>query len=113
MSLNPIIDAVINGVMLFLGVFLGAKFSAREIKKQLTSVAEGSETAQKLKRLINDPKFEKDLSKLLSSAAGFFEEAKVLVSGPEAKTFFKKAGELVEQFSSESPEVLTMPKKPQ
>ena len=112
MSLNPVIDAVINGVMLFLGVFLGAKFSAREIKKALTSGAEGSETVQKLKKLINDPKFEQDLSNLLSSAAGFFEEAKTLVSSPEAKNFFKNATELMKQFSSESPEMINMPKKP-
>ena len=112
MTSQMIINAVISGVMLFFGIFLGSKMSARTIKKELLAAADESKTVQKIKNMLNDPEFEGSISKLLSNAAGFFEEAKARVSSPEAKTFFKKATELIEQFSSESPEVIKLPKKP-
>jgi len=107
-----VVKALISGGMLFIGIYLGSKMSARTIKKELLATADESETVQKLKKMLNDPEFEGNLSKLLNNAAGFFEEAKVLVSSPEAKNFFKNASALVEQFSSESPKLLEMPKKP-
>ncbi len=108
-----VVKALISGGMLFIGIYLGSKMSARTIKKELLSTAEESETVQKIKKILNNPEFEGTLKKVLDDAASFFEEAKALVSSPEAKNFFKNASELIEQFSSESPKMLNMPDKPE
>ncbi len=107
-----VVKALISGGMLFIGIYLGSKMSARTIKKELLATADESVTVHKIKKMFNDPEFEGNLKKLLDNASGFFEEAKVLVSSPEAKNFFKNASELIEQFSSDSPKLIDMPHKP-
>jgi len=97
---------------LIIGIYIGERITMKGFEKRLTKIFNKSKTAQKLLSLINNPDLEKDVNNLLKNAAGFFEEAKVLVSSPEAKNFFKNATELIEQFSSESPELLKIPKKP-
>ena len=113
MDWDTLLLAALNGVFLVLGVYLGERYTMNGLERRLNKMFGKSKTWQKLIKILNSPSLEQDLNKLLKNAAGFFEEARTLVSSPEAKNFFKNASELIEQFSSESPEIVKIPKKPQ
>ncbi|GAH06735.1 unnamed protein product [marine sediment metagenome] len=113
MDLEMLLNYLLQGVFLIVGIYIGERVTMRGLEKRLTRMFNKSKTGQRLLTLINNPSLEKDLNALLKNAAGFFEEARVLVSSPEAKNFFENATELLKQFSSEeTPKILDMPKKP-
>jgi len=119
MNWETLFTLFIQGAFLIIGIYIGERITMKGFEKRLTKMANKSETVQRLLKLINNPDLEKDVNSLLKKATKFFDEATVLVkkgtelaASPEAKNFFKNATVLIEQFSSESPKLLEMPKKP-
>jgi len=78
--------------MLALGMYIGTRQTAKEVRRELMSVIEKSETAQILKEILTD-------QTLIEKATRFFEEATVLVSSEEAKNFFKNVTALMKELS--------------
>lgn len=100
-----ILGAVINGVMLMVGLYLGTRQSAKELRRELEDILAKSELVSMLKKTLTD-------QTLIEKATRFFEEATALVSSPEAKNFFKNVTALMKDLSAEETEsVLKLPKK--
>lgn len=92
-----VLGAVLNGVMILIGMWMGTRQSAKAMVKEL----ERSELVKLVKKTFTD-------QTLIAKATKFFEEATILVSSPEAKNFFKT---LTEFFSSgtQTSEALQLP----
>ena len=101
-----ILGALLNGVMLAVGMWIGTKQSAKAIVKEAEKVLEKNELIKTLKKTLTD-------QTLLEKATKFFEEATTLVSSEEAKNFFKNATEALKEFSSSESDIkVNLPKKP-
>lgn len=93
-----LLGAVVNGVMLFLGIFWGSKFSAKAMKREIQKVMDESNTLKLLVKILG--KFDSALSGDLESKASlFFEEAAELLGSEEARNFFRNLSLLIQQFT--------------
>lgn len=98
-----ILGAILNGVMLAIGMVIGTRLTTKSMMKEL----EKSELGKLVKKFLTS-------QTLTENATKFFEEATILVSSPEAKNFFKNVTELMKDLSDEEPEVkLKLPSKKQ
>lgn len=104
--IKMLLGYAISGLMLFLGVFLGSRLSARSMIKEVDKYMEQSETFQAVKKTLTD-------QTLIEKATVFFEEATKFVTSPEAKNFFEYATAALKEFSSAEPQTrLRIPEKP-
>lgn len=87
-----LIQGVINGVFLMIGMIIGTKLTAKSVRRELDDMLEESETLQAIRKFVTD-------QKLTGKATEFFEEATKLVSSPEAKNFFKNISEMMRTLS--------------
>lgn len=96
-----VISAILQGIMLMIGMLIGTRLSAKEIKRELRGMLEKSETAVIAGKLI------KKLDELLANeevtanAAKFFKAGTELLTSPEAKNFFKNVTTLMKDLSGE------------
>lgn len=98
-----IIGAILNGTMLALGMIIGTRLTAKNMRKELEDAMEKSELVQTLKKLLTN-------QTLTDKATKFFDEATVLVSSPEAKNFFKNVTTLIATLSK--PQATSHPPPP-
>ena len=102
-----ILGALLNGLMLAIGMFIGTRQSAKAIVKEFERMLERSEMVTTLKKTFTD-------QTLITKATKFFEEATTLVSSEEAKNFFKNATAALKEFSSSESDIkVNLPKKPE
>jgi len=99
-----VVSAVLNGVMLAVGMMIGTRLTAKSMRKEVEDMMEKSETVQMLKKFLTD-------QTLISKATKFFEEATTLVSSPEAKNFFKNMTQLMRELSSDTSVKFELPKR--
>jgi uncharacterized protein YneF (UPF0154 family) len=93
-----LLGAVVNGVMLFLGIFLGSKLSAKAMKREIQKVMDESNTLKLLVKILG--KVDSALSGDLEGKASlFFEEAAELLGSEEARNFFRNLSLLIQQFT--------------
>ena len=98
-----LLGAVVNGVMLFLGIFLGSKLSAKALRTEIQKVVDESNTLKLLVKILG--KVDSALSEDLESKASmFFEKATELLGSEEARLFFKRMNELLASFVKSSGE---------
>jgi len=107
-----ILQAILNGAMLAVGMILGTRLTASTMERKIMKMIEKSETAQAFKKLLLRIDEMLRNQEVTSKAEKFFEEATVLVTSPEAKNFFKNLTELMKMLgTSEGEEILKLPKK--
>lgn len=99
-----VIGAVLNGLMLAVGMIIGTRLTAKSMRKEVEAMLEESETAQAVKKVVTD-------QKLVEKATKFFDEATDLVSSHEAKNFFANVTELMKQLGGEPKEMIKIPQK--
>jgi hypothetical protein len=109
-----LLSAAVNGFMLFVGMFLGSKFSAKAIKSEVQKVLDESNSLKLLSKIL--VKVDDALSgDLESKASTFFEKGAELFGSEEAKTFFKNLSLLMQQLTkpskSSSEPLLKLPQK--
>jgi hypothetical protein len=93
-----LLGAVVNGVMLFLGIFFGSKLSAKAMKREIQKVMDESNTLKLLVKILG--KVDSALSGDLEGKASlFFEEAAELLGSEEARNFFRNLSLLIQQFT--------------
>jgi hypothetical protein len=93
-----LLGAVVNGVMLFLGIFWGSKLSAKAMKREIQKVMDESNTLKLLVKILG--KVDSALSGDLEGKASlFFEEAAELLGSEEARNFFRNLSLLIQQFT--------------
>jgi len=111
---KDLITPAVSGIMLFLGIFLGSKYSATAMRKEFDGMLEDSETFAAIKRVLTDEALMVRGRTLLDAAIKFFEDGSALVSSPEAKNFFANATKLLQQLGEEPSrgEILKIPQKP-
>jgi len=119
LDLETMFYTLLNGAFLIIGVYLGEKLTLDGVEKRVRKFVSGSRRVQQLfvvldrvSEMLNSPETERDLDRLLTSAAEFFESGKELLSSPEAKNFFVNATELLRQFTKEEKSDLRIPEKP-
>lgn len=102
--LKILLNAVLSGLMLAIGMIVGTRMSAKNMRKEMEDWMKQSEMFQYLKKFITD-------QTLIERATTFFDEATKLVSSPEAKSFFANATKALKEFSG-APEVeVKLPEK--
>jgi uncharacterized protein YneF (UPF0154 family) len=93
-----VLSGLINGVMLFFGIFLGSKLSAKAMKRELQKVMDESNTLKLLVKILG--KVDNALSGDLEGKASlFFEKATELLGSEEARNFFRNLSLLIQQFT--------------
>lgn len=100
-----VIGAILNGISLLVGLYIGTRKSAKEVRKEIEDMIKTSETAQAIGKIVTD-------QKLIDEATKFFKEARELVSSPEAKNFFKNVTEVLKELSGEPKVKIKMPESP-
>jgi uncharacterized protein YneF (UPF0154 family) len=93
-----VLSGLINGVMLFFGIFLGSKLSAKAMKREIQKVMDESNTLKLLVKILG--KVDNALSGDLEGKASlFFEKAAELLGSEEARNFFRNLSLLIQQFT--------------
>lgn len=106
-----LVSALINGVMLFFGIYLGSRLGARSMKKEVKTLMDESTTLKILARILNRLDAILAGEDIAEKAGKFFEEAARLLSSEEARNFFKNLSELMEMLTKKPVEpLLKLPK---
>ena len=109
--LPAIVSAVSTAVPVYIGVVIGVPKEIDNAFDTITAKMKESPTAKRAMKLMemSDKLFGDEQA--VEQITGFFKEARVLVSSPEAKNFFKNVTVLMKDLSSESEVKLKLPKR--
>ena len=99
-----LINALISGGMLAVGMVVGAKLTSRSMVKEVDKWMQQSELFQALKKTVTD-------QTLIDEATKFFKEARAWISSPEAKNLFVNITELLKELSGEPKVKFELPTK--
>jgi len=98
-----VLGAILNGIMLALGMWIGTRQSAKAIVKEIEAMLERSTVMKSVKGMVT----KRNAKKITK----FLDEATKLVSSPEAKNFFKNVTELMKQLEEEPDVKVKLPEK--
>lgn len=78
-------SALLNGIMLAVGMIIGTRLTADTFEKKISKMIEKSETANRVTRVLR----EAEEKRILDKVETFFTKATELLESEEAKNLFK------------------------
>ena len=116
MLLVNLISAAISGSFLMIGIYFGERLTSRAIPKIMTETISKAPMVAKLSEMMEAINSILGNKEKMEKVIGFFEEARNLMTSPEAKNFFINATVALKQFTEKPAETkieLNIPEIPE